>query len=124
MASETAFVIDGREYPVPQAFRLGDPVLVSEVTGLQWMDFAELLDEGANDPRVMLGLIAVSVWQANPGWKRDRVARFVEQLAMDQVDFVSPDDDEQENPTVAAEPAATTGSSPGRSEPEPEPASG
>lgn len=121
MASEAAFVIEGREYPVPQAFRLGDPVLVTEVTGMQWMDFAELLDEGANDPRVMLGLIAVSVWQANPSWKRDRVARFVEQLAMDQVDFQAADDTE-ENPTVAAD-AATTGSSPDRSVPVPEPAS-
>jgi hypothetical protein len=119
MASDPGFLIDGDTYPVPQAFRLGDPVLVAEVTGLDWMEFAELLDSGDNDPRVMLGLIAVSVWQKNPTWKRERVARWVEGLSMDQVDFEAADDTGDENPTVAAD-AATTGNSPEVSEPVPE----
>lgn len=117
MASDPGFVIDGVEYPVPQAFRLGDPVLVREITGLEWMEFAELLDAGSTDPAAMLGLVAVAVWQANPDWKRDKVRRFVEGLAFDRLEFQAPD----ENPTVAAIPdAATTGSSPAASAPGPE----
>lgn len=120
MASDPVFQIDGTDYPVPQAFRLGDPVLVAEVTGLSWAEFAELLDEGSGDPRAMLGMIAVAVWQTNPGWKRERVRRMVEALSMDSVEFVGAEDDEG-NPTLADDGAATTGSLPGVSVPVPEP---
>lgn len=113
--ADPVFVIDGTEYPVPTAFRLGDPVLVADVTGMDWMDFAELLDEGSGDPRAMLGLLSVAVWQKHPTWRRDKVARFVEQVPMEQLRVEGGDD--EGNPPVAD--PATTGSSPAVSELEP-----
>lgn len=116
--ADPAFLIDDEEFPVPSAFRLGDPVLVTEITGMDWTDFAELLDEGSNDPRAMVGLLAVAVWQKHPGWKRERVARFVEQVPMDALNVTGADDDA--NPPVPDPATATTGDSPDLSGPEQE----
>lgn len=85
MPDEPGFEIGGETYPFPQGFRLCDPVLVAEVTGMSWMEFAELLDD--QDPRTLAGLIAVSVWQKNPRWKRDKVIHFVEGLELDAIGF-------------------------------------
>lgn len=79
---ETRFEIEGQMYPMPQSFRLGDPVLVTQLTGLTWGQFVEALDDPdrQQDPVILLGLIAVAVWQGNPRWTRDRISRYVEQL--------------------------------------------
>ncbi len=74
------FEIFDKEYPLPQAFRMGDPVLVEEVTGLTWGEFSDRMDDADGDPAIMLGMLAVAVWQTNPRWRRDRVARYVEGL--------------------------------------------
>lgn len=106
---DAGFEINGEFYPFPTAFRLGDPVLVAEVTGLEWMEFAEMLDEGS--PRTLPGLVAVSVWQKNPGWRRDKVVRFVEAIDQDAVTVVQPEGTDAGPPDVAD----TTGTSPGGS---------
>lgn len=91
MADEPGFSIGDEFYAFPTTFRLGDPVLVAEVTGLGWNDFAEMLDQG--DPRTLAGLVAVSVWQKHPKWRRDRVLLFVEALDLDAVVFSDPGDE-------------------------------
>jgi hypothetical protein len=65
MGQEAGFRIGGVFYPAPRAYRLEDPVLVREVTGLSWDDFAELLDDAGvvADPVALVGVIAVAVWQ-------------------------------------------------------------
>lgn len=91
---QAGFNIEGLFYPTPKAFRLGDPVLVREVTGLPWAEFCELLD-GADDdidPVAMTGLIAVAVWQAQPRWTRARVARYLEGIDIDKVEGQGGDD--------------------------------
>lgn len=88
---EPGFSIGDEFYAFPTAFRLGDPVLVAEVTGLGWNEFAEMLDQG--DPRTLAGLVAVSVWQKHPQWRRERVVLFVEGLAMDALVFTGSEDD-------------------------------
>lgn len=96
---QAAFLIDGVAYPVPSAFRLADPVLVKDVTGLEWPEFearytttreAVSRGEKAGDAIIVLGLIAVAVWQMNPSWKRERVARFVEQVDFESLDSQGP----------------------------------
>lgn len=101
MAVEQVGVQIGKHFfPFPTAFRLGDPVLVEELTGLTWSDFVDRLpdedapDDGPEDPVAMLGMIGVAIWQANPTWRRDRVVRYVNTLDMSTVEIVGPDAEE------------------------------
>ena len=113
MPEKPGFQIGRRFYPFPASFRLGDPVLVEELTGLDWHAFLDRLpDEDAPDgqepdPVAMLGLVGVAVWQANPRWRRDRVVSYVQGLDMGDVEAVGADDDEEDeaSPPAEAEPA-------------------
>lgn len=102
------FKLDGVEYEWPQSFRLGDPVLIREVTGLDWQEFVTLAERGDGDPSVVAGLIAASVWQANPKWSRERVRSLVEQADLDSLDVS--EEGEPDDPPVAEEapPSATS----------------
>lgn len=104
---------------MPQGFRLGDPVLVAEVTGLPWIEFAQMLDEG--DSRTLAGLVAVAVWQKHPDWRREKVVRYVESISISDLEVDSPSDarpPEPEADTTGRSAATSTGSSdsPDRSE--------
>lgn len=99
------FEVYGREYPAPTAFRFGDPVLIQEVTGLTWTEFDDRINSGEDDPVTALGMFAVAVWQTNPRWRRDRVARFAEAIPMGDVKLVGDDEDEAD-----AVPPPTNGS--------------
>jgi hypothetical protein len=122
----------GKFYPWPASFRLGDTVLVEKVTGLDWPDFAARLpNEGeevpdieaaADDIVIYIGLIAVSIWQHHPQWRRDKVAKYVEQLNLDRVVFIGgdePDEDADERPPApTADGGNNSGTSPPPSNPE------
>lgn len=99
---KAGFEIEGRFFPFPDGFRLGDPVLVTELTGLDFNDFVARLDdeEERSDPVVLIGLIGVAVWQANPRWRRDRVLRYVQNVDIDKFEAVGGEDesDEKEKP--------------------------
>lgn len=82
-----AFLIDGRSYEVPTTFRLADTVLVAELTGLDFEEFGERLEEDSAGLIGMIGMIGVAVWQANPKWSRSKVRSFVEQIDIDSVNF-------------------------------------
>lgn len=111
MADRAGFQIGRRFYPFPSRFRLGDPVLVEELTGVQWDEFLERLpdddspDDESLDPIAQLGLIGVAIWQENPTWRRDRVVRYTQALERDQIELVAPDVPEEELDEPAA-PAA------------------
>lgn len=92
MADEPGFEIAGEFYGFPSTFRLCDPVLVAEVTGMAWNEYAELLDE--QDPRTLAGLVAVAVWQKNPRWKREKVIQFVQGVQLDALTFAGVDGSE------------------------------
>lgn len=107
--SEAGFTIGSEFYPMPAGFRLADPVLVGEVTGLSWDEFATMLDTG--DPRSITGMIAVAVWQKHPEWKRDKVARFVENIELDAIEATGGDDADPppvEAPTSDGSPEPST----------------
>lgn len=115
------FLIEDRFYPVPEAFRLADPVLVEELTGLSWGEFEERLPSGEEDadgqgadPVALLGLVGVAVWQQNPRWRRDRVLRYVQQIPQSALGIQAPDD-EGVNGGPPAVTAGVTQSSPSAS---------
>lgn len=120
--AETGFDIYGKFYPMVEAFALGDPVLIRELTGLDFPAFAEAYDELADtvgdsdgevsiDPVVLVGLVGVSVWHANPTWRRDKVVRFVQHLSMDAIQFVGDEleADDAGPPAVTGEDRASGG---------------
>lgn len=127
------FQVGGRFYPSPTSFRLGDPVLVTELTGLSWQDFLEKLDaaddddEGA-DPAVMLGIVGVAIWQQHPGWRRDKAVAHVQSLSFESISAVGMEDaegdagppDEPGEPSSTDSPPALNGS-PGLTLPTPTP---
>lgn len=93
---EPGFEIGGVFYRMPTSFRLVDPVLVTEVTGMKFPAFAEAIgdEDERQDPTIMAGLIAVAVWQKNPRWKRDKVVRFVQEIPLEAVDVSGGDDED------------------------------
>lgn len=106
------FIAEGTFYPWPEGFRLGDTVLVCEITGLSWGEYADLLDtsSGNSDPRALVGMAAAAVWQANPKWTRGKVREFIERLSLDEIDFPDQANGNQEND--ARPPVRTGGDSP------------
>lgn len=114
--SEPGFVIQGVFYPTPTAFKLGDPVLIEELTGKLFPDFAEALgdEDRQNDPAVLIGLIGVAVWHQHPKWPRARVVEYVQQLDIEAFEFQGGTEDEPV-PPATAEPGENSPSSAGTS---------
>ena len=111
MADQTGWEIKGQFFPDPESFRMGDPVLVEQVTGLDWPSFTERLDDPAFEQDLVLvsGLVAVAIWQQRPQWRRDRVARYVETLDIGAVKFIGGDapeavEENDESPPEGAAP--------------------
>lgn len=109
MPDQDGVEIYKRFYPWPSSFRLGDPVLVKEVTGMKWPEFMQALDEqneaieeaeqmGAPSPSpdqvVLAGLIAVAFWQGNPTMSRDKARRALERIPMEDIEAVDGDEGE------------------------------
>ena len=105
-----------RFYPWPERFRLGDPVLVKEVTGMRWPDFVEacndmeMADGETPDHVVLAGLIAVAFWQGNPQMSRDKVRRVIEKLPQEEIEIIESDEGDVDPPALAeaGEPSSTT----------------
>jgi hypothetical protein len=129
MPDRSGVEIYKRFYAWPDTFRLGDPVLVKEVTGMKWPDFAAALDEqnqaieeaeemGGPAPQpdqvVLAGLIAVAFWQGNPMMSRDKARRALERIPMDDIEVIDGDEGEADvgPPAPGGEEAATTPSTP------------
>lgn len=111
---ETGFEIGDAFYPLPKAFRMGDPILVEEVTGLTWSEFSDRMEDPEGDPAVMLGMLAVAIWQTNPRWRRERAARFAENINIENVKFLGDEPEPDANPP-AEEPSAKADGSTSRS---------
>jgi hypothetical protein len=101
VAQQSGVEIYKKFYPWPTRFRVGDPVLVREVTGMSWPEFAAALDEmeqegGTMDQVVLAGMIAVAFWQGNPQMTRERVRRAVERIPQDDLELIDGDEDDAE----------------------------
>lgn len=123
MADErVGFVIEDRFYPFPVSFRLADPVLVEELTGLGWDEFVDRLPSGEDsadgqgtDPVAMVGLVGVAVWQQNPRWRRDRVLRFIQSIEQNAIEFEAPDEEANGGPPAKTAGGKTSGPSASKS---------
>lgn len=113
---ETGFEIYNKFYPL-KSFRLGDPVLVRAVTGMEWPEFAEAVqaieENDVLDQVPMVGLAAVCFWQGNPQMSRDKVKNIIEHLSMDDCKYIQGDEDIEDvagdaRPPAGAEPETTT----------------
>lgn len=113
-----AFIVKGREYEFPTTFRVCDPVLVRDVTGLTFQEFTDILgnDDDSIDPVVLAGLVAVGIWQKFPTWKRQQVVSYVQQITADDFQLVPTDEDgpPEAAPAVPLSPSETD--SPGSSD--------
>lgn len=109
MPQQSGFELYKRFYPWPSTYRLGDPVLVSAVTGMTWPEFLQGLqaqseaiemarEMGAEAPAadqvVVTGMIAVAFWQGNPTMSRDKVRRAIERVSIEDIEIIVGDDDE------------------------------
>lgn len=136
MSDRAAFLIEGVEYPIPSRYRLGDPVLIEEISGLTFEEFSIRLSSGGwyqgVDPAVLTGVIAVAVWQANQNWSREKARRYVERIAQDgfewklpeqKADDADPPEGATEDPSLSpsTDSSATSTSTAGTSETEPAP---
>ncbi len=120
MAQQEGFEIYNRFYPSPQRFRMGDPVLVREVTGMEWPQFASgldaqgeeyrsLLEQGREDEFeadqvLLLGLMSVAFWHGNSQMSRFKVVKAVERIPIEEVKFIAGDEE-----VDADDPPAQTG---------------
>lgn len=96
---EAGYQIAGKFFPFPTSFRLGDPVLIRDLTGLTWDEFLRAMPdeddpEDVGDPVVLLGMLGVAVWQANPTWRRDKVARYVQNIPIEDVEAVGVEEEQ------------------------------
>jgi hypothetical protein len=109
MAQQEGFEIYGRFYPFG-GFRMGDPVLIREVTGMSWPQFtsaladqedeiASLRDQGEledfePDAVLLVGLMAVAFWHGNQQMSRAKVVKAVERIPIEDVKYIAGDEDE------------------------------
>lgn len=128
MPDQDGFEIFKRFYPAPTRFRMGDPVLVREVTGMSWPEFttaldmmereyASLVEQGQGDDFqpdhiLLLGLMAVAFWQGNPTMGRAKVVRALERIPIEEVEFIAADEEVDASPPeeAAGRPPSTTSS--------------
>lgn len=109
MPDQDGVEIYKRFYPWPDSFRLGDPVLVKEITGMKWPEFLQAIADqtdaneearemGEEPPQadqvVVAGLVAVAFWQGNPHMSRDKVRRALERVKMEDIELVEGDEGE------------------------------
>lgn len=98
-------------------YRLGDPVLIEQVTGMKWAEYAARVDDmvktQAEDPIAVLGLVAVAMWQAHPDWNVREAAKRATMLAISDLEFVAPDGGDR--PPVPAEGRSLSPTSPEKS---------
>jgi len=122
---EPGFEIRGRFYPSVSIdeYRLGDTRLVYEVTGIVFHEFYDMLnasadappgdDEKTIDTRILMGAVAVAIWQKFPDWRLEQVTQYVERLRVNEIEFVGmgagPED--LEEPVPLDEPGATSSAS-------------
>lgn len=113
MADDPGFLIEGHFYPTPSAFRLGDSVLIADLTGMTFPEFAEALgdEDRRGDPSIFIGLVGVAVWQKHTKWSRSKVAAYVQSLDVTALEFQGGEEEGGDDPPVEAEPGENSLSS-------------
>jgi hypothetical protein len=114
MAEKAGVRINGEDYFFVDAFKLGDPALVYEVTGLDWNTFSELFaksGDGHPDPNIMTGLIAVAIQRGHSTWTRREVYDYVRELDFADLDYFGGEGKEDASVAVPPDGSGLTSSS-------------
>lgn len=77
MADQATLVIFEKPYPIPTDYRPLDAVLIYELTGMEFVEYLEALDDDNKDIRAIPGLLGIALWRANPDWSRGQVMKSV-----------------------------------------------
>lgn len=80
MAEPVTIVIFEKPYPIPTDYKPLDAVLIYELTGMEYVEYLEALDDDSKDVRATPGLLGLTLWRANPGWSRSQVAAGVQRI--------------------------------------------
>ncbi len=78
-------------YPFVDGFKHGDPILIHEVTGLDWDEFSEMLaksSDGRVNPIVQTALIAVAIQRVHQTWTRREVSEFIRNRDLGEEEYV------------------------------------
>lgn len=126
MADEKPGVrIGGRFYPFVEQFKHGDPILIHEVTGLDWDSFSDMLAKAGDgrsvNPIVQTALIAVAIQREHPTWSRREVSDFLRDIDLGSEEYVGTGGKEDEEAVLPpSESGETSSSSDETSPPSPE----
>lgn len=124
------FIIRGKHYEIPGQEKMGELRVIEKVTGITHREYRKRLLEQQErfsapdvdelsvmeqwtmlDEIVRAGRVALAVARANPGWSTNEVARFVDDLAWDEVDIQTDDEEEDDaRPPDQTQTASETGS--------------
>lgn len=93
---QAGFEIHGRFYPMPTTIKGRDPIVIKEVSGMTFREFAEASDDpsSAFDPGVVITWVAIAVWRANPGWSRATLLGYIGDLDFDAIKGVGANEEE------------------------------
>lgn len=132
MAEQPQFKIRGEVYEQTATTRLGDPVLIEQLTGLrhsEWrkryvasleavlaqqqaVERGEELEEVDEDALVTLGILGMAIARKHPSWSRSQVVEFVSGIEYDEIEIVGGDADPTEAATEAAPSSPPNGTEP------------
>ncbi len=124
MSDKPGVRINGVFYPFVDKFKHGDPILIYEVTGLDWDTFAAMLEQAEENetanPITQTALIAVAVQRQHPGWSRHKVSAFIRNLDLGTEEFEGLTDEEEADALPPSPSGSSSNNSATTSEPQPE----
>lgn len=91
---EAGVEINGRFYPVPTGFTLGEARTIKRLTGLGLVEYAEALSRIDEDPDVMTAFIWLAMHRDDPKVTVEQV----EQIESVSLKFISPEPRAEEKP--------------------------
>ena len=121
----TTEMLDAALAATGKTIQQGDAVLIRELTGLRFTEFADRLGDMQTDPDagpdqdVLLAMVGCAVWHRNPRWSRERAVRFAERINM--ADFTPVEGDDADPPSDPAASPSTDSSAGSTSSPAPSP---
>ncbi len=92
MSDRPGVRINGRFYPYVDAFKHGDPILIHEVTGLDWDEFSEMLAKAGDgrgvNPIAHTAMIAVAIQREHKTWSRREVSDYIRDVDLGAEEIV------------------------------------
>lgn len=103
MADEAGFKLDGEFFPWSDNFDIPTCMLIEQVTGMPFEEFAEAIDAGGDSVSVsvMAGMMAAGIHKKYPNWTTRKIKRLLAfDPGSDALEIINPSDDEDEGAEV------------------------